>query len=1843
MQQGDLYSELSQYLSASDAAQVMAALRQDPIVWKSFSNAGLLQNMVEHARNQVNCWSPGFTALQALGLEQLPQDLAVEPLQPLEATWQERVLQTYQNMQAPIADIFPAQFGSQVSEDQKSLGLLREAGLLALALRERRRLTGNWIGLLGEVHSKATQSEGSLALWRAAIACLYTLIPDPKEMLRALLPRSSAKITFEWFVHAQLCQPVSNQTHCDVFTQILQGQPLVLQLGVLRSLSLHGRTEVAAALAGTLLSGHPAFALLRTQVGLGELDLPGVAARALALQQMSALYQLSGNRAQAQALLRLVESTLKHWLAGLYIQEMSLSLGDQNADPVILEEEKVSSIVSSSSRMKSELGAVLAAHPYGGTLVERIKTDNKDPFLMIKIASRLVNQGDAAVAQDLARQGAAGLLEQLHKSGLPFQGDFVYDWQPQQVIRILLDLGLTDEALEVAQAFLEVRPTDTQLLYLTSRVCESIGDLWMAQKYAQVSVGLEPENVNLHSHLAQLWVRLEAWQMAFQEYGKVLALSNPPELKDRLEYAQVALKAGAYEQAKEACETCLAESPDNGLALGLLGQALLRLGDQEQALVYLNRATLLSPEIFPPWLALARIQQEKGETQGALETLRAAVVAAPDAVEGRLALADICLEEGLMTEALPHLKHAFHIAPNSGKAALLYATTLRTLGHVQEARNVLERTREQWNNQPQLAHLYAQVALEQGDTQGAIPALEAALRAPQPPLDWYMQYVRTLLGEDPQYSARQDTEAREQQRRQADAALRRVLELEPGQVEASYYAAQIMLERGELETALNLFQALVETREDLPPGLLWKVQWGLGRSALRLGQIETSLAALKEAAQARPDCLELQRDLATTSMRANLPQEALAAAEYALQLGPDDLQNLNWFADFVAPLGELGKAREALECAVQLEPNRADQRIRLAQWQLATGDLRAARASLEALHQIDQVCSAELRQAAHTYMRMEDPAAALACLEQALLQESNPSLDLLYEVACLYERNGNVEAALTTAQRALNDPVFSSREESIPLYLLQAELLTRLNRSQAALASLERALRIVQGQGEEPLQPAAKDALCVIHQRFSNLLFQNGHIPEALHHMEKALELEPHHLGLRGRAAELAMALLQNDRAAQLANTLPESTEVSSPASSDSLSALEAMLADNQEDGLELLSLQIEIALESGQEAGVERLIDAGLFHSPLHSRLLAAQSRCLARQGDLTSARHLVDRLYHELVIKEKDRAVGLWLAEAALEAQRWEKAFSILEQYIQAHPGEARGYFSLARALVLRAERQRTCEALGCQTNAPGAAALEASSRQKFENAVEMVGKLANTNEIHRWEARGQAVFTPSLQSARELALLNPTPQDTAALIAVLRLINNRPAALQTARRNADSPLVLLQKALCYLDSQAADDSAQEDGIPLEAISTAEQLVESYPGDPLHHAVYALLQEKTGDLFRALDAYEKALQLWPDEAGWHDAASDLAIALGDIQVGLDHCEQALKLDPGSQRYALKLGQACLIAENPARAIEVLEAVCPRSESEEEEDTPVAANPILAEMWLCLARAYHMAGNQTEALEAAIKASKLDPTSGEGLLVAGETALSLNRPQEALDYVRKAVLRDPENVSGLLFLSQVLIQQGQIEEALAVLDESVSSVRNLFPVAMERARLIYRLNGAKAVLEMLERLAQEYPDEPELLAFLAQTQMESGDLRSAERQASKSLRLDPAQPDLALLLGRLQRKSGQLDQAVQLLTDVIRMAPDRLDAYLELGSVYQERREFLQALQVYRQAMRVAPDDYQAYYQSGLILRDSKDYAGAEKMLRQAAELAPESLGIRRQLVAVITLNLVHSKQEVK
>ena len=118
-------------------------------------------------------------------------------------------------------------------------------------------------------------------------------------------------------------------------------------------------------------------------------------------------------------------------------------------------------------------------------------------------------------------------------------------------------------------------------------------------------------------------------------------------------------------------------------------------------------------------------------------------------------------------------------------------------------------------------------------------------------------------------------------------------------------------------------------------------------------------------------------------------------------------------------------------------------------------------------------------------------------------------------------------------------------------------------------------------------------------------------------------------------------------------------------------------------------------------------------------------------------------------------------------------------------------------------------------------------------------------------------------------------------------------------------------------------------------------------------------------------------------------------------------------------------------------------------------------------------------------------------------------------------------------------------------------------------------------------------------------------------------------------------MLAKLIRGSGQLDQVVHLLSEAIRMQPDNIEAYLELGQTYLERREHEAALKVYQRAIQAVPKDPRGYFKAAVIYKDSKDYIAAEAMLQQAAKMDPDNIHVRRQLISVMALNLIHKSQE--
>ncbi len=1781
-------------LSPADSARVISALRQDHLVWDALANGLLEQAAARQDAADAASWSPTRLALLAAGISGGPHGVAVtlpEGILPV-------ALQAYELL------LNGGQFPTGASE-------LESAALAALALHERFRLTGSWDTLLREpCHSAAISGAPVQRRWRALLAILHGLVSNPGTLLQSLAALPDP-IAADWCCHCVLTTPLDEAEQAGILIDLLRNLPLERQGSWVQRLLALGRPTLAQAVAAALAACLPA-------------DLPTAAPEQLpilaqTLRQRAALQWMAGDTAGARESLSAAGDALLMSYAAVAVQATALESGAPQWDDIPLQAMVAQAAREPRVAQDLLLGLGRQIQPGLETLLPAA-----DPVgLSILYRARAIFERNPETARELGRQAAAVLRQECAAKSMPYAAAF-FTWDPTEALDHLQMLGLAAEACQLVDATLVCRPADLPLLRKSIALQRSAGALPAALETARLALLLDPAAAEPRRVVAGLCEELSLWEDALAAWEDARRLSASPEGNDRLGVARCAFHCEQYPRALEICSALLDENPDLGPAHALCGEIALREERGDDARHHLSRATLLSPEEPRPWLLLAGLYAAAGQSQRQRETLHAAVMAVPESGDLHLALAQACLDLEMPSEALPHLQQATRLLPACADAAWLLGRTLNQLGHARQARRVLEAARARWPQHPLVAIADAETLMDAGEMDAAIQPLEVAVQSEGALPEWYLLYARALLADAPERMVDAAVLADPTRLERAELALRVVLAARPGDFDAGALLAETLLALGQPGRALELYSALVEDPHAALPEWRWRVQAGFGRSALAAGQVETAVAALSEAVQAQPDDMRLSQHLTAAYRQASLPEDAAVVARQTMQIAPADLGNLTWYIETMQALGRESETIEALQSVTHLDPDRADCWNLLAQVQAGQGHAAAAQSALQSLTRIENLSAAEYSQAAGTYTRLNDLPAALACLERAACASDPAPAGLLFETSAIHHRLGNTPAALDAARAALDQAA------TVPaLHVFLADLLAGDHQYQPALASLEHALRLLELE-REFVQPAAQEVIsqgslpaewweslfsrAAIYTRFALLLRAGGSLAAALHHAENALALAPRDLSLRYLAADLACNLLEPVRAINLARL-----DDLDPAGNQDTTPWTSALA----------ALRVEMALDAGEDSEAGRLAQMYLEDAPEETRYLAIQSRLLLRVGNTAAAQNQFAAAISALKPVEPAilRAVEygalfeaggrLALAETALELEHWGEALRAMEACTAEHAQEPRAHLRYARALVLCAERQHACEALRCTTHAPGADVLNGTSCERFERAIQAAARLAGAPEISVWQARGRAAFQPGLQNAPALARLPNPGEHAPALLAVLRLSQNSENALRIAPHYPRTAALLAELALCSLglDNRAG-------------VEAARKAAELGPERPLYHSAHALLAEAAGENLEALHAIQTALTLWPDEPVWQSWAARLCQAEGDPRGAIAHLEQCLALEPAALDTALDLGRLYIHAGQSAAAVNVLERAC-------------LLAPVSLDACLLLAQARRASGDLDAALETTETAAKLAPDQPAPRLLSGEVALQMGKNGLALQHARAALACAPTDPAALLFLSRVLAQTGSPADGLAVLEKALPEVGQSQPVLLERANLIRRLYGPQVALSAYVELGQCFPQDARVLSLLAQTLADCGDFKSAERTAYAAYQLNPELPQLNLLLGQLQRSAGQLDQSIHFFSEAIRQSPSEIEPYLDLGEVFLSRREHLQALHTYQQAIKIAPRDFRPFCQAAAVLRDSKDYVGAEAMLRRAAELAPGDLNIRRQLGAVIALNLVHNSQE--
>lgn len=1827
MQSIDFIWEIQKRFTPEDVKALAYSLRHDPLIWGEIHSTGLWDRLESQNAMRLSDFRPGCLALRTLDIGMTVEQLSKLPLVTLPKNTRLKAIELFERT-------------IQTSYAPRSLA---EAGLLALALRERRRVVHTWDGLQGELKQPDGQSL-QLSVWGTPFACLFSIVPDGVELLQNLAKNLENFSNFAVVAHVLMVNPFSDAERIELFKKIFLGIPVKSQIEWLRQLSLNGEKNLVQQIAAGLLAEDEKRVGNELAVAKDGYSIEEVSAQITQLENRAQLLQYAG---QPESFFRVMEA-LRHnlsFLEGLLdLRVLEMRTWNGEYELAHLEANRFNANTLS-RRISSEVSFLLGEVP--DTEDENGETLGDQIDILRKLAriKKQVSAGPTEIEQKQIKADLEKIVDVFKKQDFNTHLSFFSDWDAAGIVNSLITLNLFSEATQLGELLHEKRPVDLSLIGVLSAAYERQNKIDEAIQFARLGIALNPDVSDQHRRLAQLWDLKKDYLQAFDEWNRVVQLCETPGVTDLLSLGQAAARTNQPHHVIDACEKVLMIDHENVKACLLMARALMDLDRPAEAIPYLEKKTFMLEDEPEGWLLLSEAYCQEGNREKGQEVLRLAVSALPESAEINHAFAHTLVRDGKPDDALTYFLKANQLSPESDQILLDLGETLRKVGRHEDALSLFASASQQWPDHNEIGCQYVETLIALGRDQEALPILESVIEKSGGSFERLMLYVDLLLGRRSAIISANEIPG--EQISKALHGINLALKINSDHIKAKLIQAELLGVSGQESEAVAIYGSipLEKILEEKDPELESRYFGGYGAAALKLGQFETAIYELEKALETGLNQQNLMHCLAEAYLANNMVKDAMRVAGQALEKFPDHLDNINWFVEKAILMEEYQAAIAALKRATELSPENPKIWMRLAEFHSEKRERTEAKESLDHLLTIRGIGSNDLRKAARLFYLLDEATLALSCLERALQNEEEIPTGLPIELACAHVVAGNHEIALRILQRAADQ-----YPDNGSYNIFASDIYGSLGRWPMALSCLECVIGGIESGTQIftavdkvfALPPDLPEgwlfslgSLPHIFLRFGFYLRATGDLSAARINIQNALEYFPSSTAIRFYLADLSLAMLLVDDAEDLSDyslVMPSNRDERPQLGSTSLALYQNAFVN-------LNCLHAEISLNRNHEDKAREILRSFQEEETSSPRIMALEARLLHRNGQIKEAVELFEKAlvnYGSLRLNPVALHSGWpfvdpidlfcqpgehwWYVEGSLEVRKWSDALENCVRLIGQKPDEPLSHYLLAKILTMRAEHQRLCEELGCVGPHGGEDAFGTAAFEKFERAICAARSLSGTQipEIERWFARGQAVFRPTQQNIQNFNEIANNSDEVAVLMLLLRQCNRREDAIRVFQRAPASANVLTQLALSL--------AGIDDQRGLEASRKSNELS---PSDPLSLVAFSKLAEINLEVDLAYQLMERALAFWPAEPGLHAKAAKLAEIAGHKDGQLNHWKEACALDPENMEALLGFGESLYQAGKVVEAVQQLVKVR-------------TMNPEGERGLSLLARAYFQQGSLADALECSEQVLKRNPGNVDMVMLAGEIASSLGDLEKAFSYARNFVKLDPQNPRGLLFLANTLILQGKAEDALTVLDHTVDMIGPDVAVLLQRARLIETLRGSQVALPYLEDLARLDPENTEVLSCLAKVQMESKQFDKAEETLHQALRITPTNPELNLMLGRLQKTQGHLDKALYYLSEAVRSSPIDVEPYLELANAYQERKEYQQALALYQQAIKIAPKDDRAYYQSAVVMREIKDYPGAEAMLRKAAQLSPNDLSIRRQLSAVIALNLVHHTSEV-
>jgi tetratricopeptide (TPR) repeat protein len=322
----------------------------------------------------------------------------------------------------------------------------------------------------------------------------------------------------------------------------------------------------------------------------------------------------------------------------------------------------------------------------------------------------------------------------------------------------------------------------------------------------------------------------------------------------------------------------------------------------------------------------------------------------------------------------------------------------------------------------------------------------------------------------------------------------------------------------------------------------------------------------------------------------------------------------------------------------------------------------------------------------------------------------------------------------------------------------------------------------------------------------------------------------------------------------------------------------------------------------------------------------------------------------------------------------------------------------------------------------------------------------------------------------------------------------------------------------------------------------------------------------EATGDVKGAIGDWTKAQELIPDRSAILENLGQAQLIAGDPAAAIAALSKAVSAD-GTDWFARELlARAFLAAGENTRAVDqarvaaglapgewsthlvlglALDACGSKDQGATELDRALALKPkekLPAAEHALLAEAFKRQGKSAEALSEYRQAQALAPGDGTYHRLAGEMLTELKRTSEALSEYRKAIQASPGDVLSQVRYAEALYASGQKDEAIKALQTAVRQNPNDADPRRLLGQYLLNDNDVEGALFQLDAAVGTPGTRPDLLAASLITRGNAKDRKEdfagAIEDYSRAISTDPGRGDAWFYLAGDLERTGKVADA---------------------------------------------------------------------------------------------------------